>query len=355
MPFPLLADAGSYNPNTFNYVSGTPPRAAWIDAFRRTTPEFTSRAAGDASVPDAAAAAARFAQRFQSELEVLESPASDTPEPLSCLKLCALRDRLLREEGFADCFAAVKAAENTSALEHLPRLLAELDGLEAGEPRLRALIEGVFAGNIFDLGAAHTSALFASGGLDFHDTRAKLQPRPWAVDCFDALALRWAGPPHAQAVLFCDNSGSDFVLGMLPLARALLQRGTPVILAVNSVPSINDVTYAEMLAFLPRAAAVDAFLAACLADGRLCLIASGSDLPVIDLRLLSPELCAAAASCDLVVLEGMGRGIESNLYAAFKTEVLCLGMVKHHEVGEALGGKPLFSCVCRYDRGVFGQ
>lgn len=34
--------------------------------------------------------------------------------------------------------------------------------------------------------------------------------------------------PHRRALLFVDNSGADIVLGMLPLARELLRRGTEV-------------------------------------------------------------------------------------------------------------------------------
>ena len=73
----------SYLPNTFNYSPGPhlpaathPSRAAWIDSFRRTTGEFTKRAASDPAVSDAPAAAARFAARFTDELAALEdSPA----------------------------------------------------------------------------------------------------------------------------------------------------------------------------------------------------------------------------------------------------------------------------------------
>ncbi len=71
----------SYCPHTFNYSPPAhaapathPSRATWIDSFRRTTHEFQSRAAGDASVPDAAAKAARFAARFATELAALEAP-----------------------------------------------------------------------------------------------------------------------------------------------------------------------------------------------------------------------------------------------------------------------------------------
>ena len=270
-------------------------------------------------------------------------------DPLTCLKLCALRDRLLREEGFHDCFKAVKASENAKALALLPALLAELDALPGAAERLRALVEGVFAGNIFDLGAANTAAMFAAGGVDFRGTRAKLQARPWSVDDFDALAARWAAPtPHAHAVMFVDNSGADVVLGMLPLARELLRRGTRVTLAANSVPSINDVTAEELSAMLPIAAAGDAVFADAMREGRLRVVPSGSDLPVIDLGKLSPALCDAVADAELVILEGMGRAIETNLHAAFKVDALCLGMVKHHEVAMALGGGPMFGCVCRF-------
>lgn len=59
------------------------------------------------------------------------------------------------------------------------------------------------------------------------------------VDDFDAFRARWIGKggegaplpkPHKRALLFVDNSGADVVLGMLPLARELLRRGTEVCL-----------------------------------------------------------------------------------------------------------------------------
>ncbi len=184
--------------------------------------------------------------------------------------------------------------------------------------------------------------------LDFRATRAKLQARPWSVDDFDALASRWALPAHASAVMFVDNSGADVVLGMLPLARELARRGTRVTLAANSVPSINDVTAEELSAMMPIAAASDAVIRDALVDGRLRVLASGSDLPVIDLSKLSPSFCEAVAGAELVILEGMGRAIETNLRAAFNVDALCLGMVKHAEVAAALGGGPMFGCVCRF-------
>lgn len=43
-----------------------------------------------------------------------------------------------------------------------------------------------------------------------------------------------------------------------------------------------------------------------------------------------------------------GRGIETNLYAEFRCDSLKIGMVKHPEVAEFLGGR-LYDCVFKYN------
>jgi hypothetical protein len=48
------------------------------------------------------------------------------------------------------------------------------------------------------------------------------------VDGLDEWLDRLTGPPHKCAAIFVDNSGIDIVLGVLPFARELLQRGTKV-------------------------------------------------------------------------------------------------------------------------------
>ena len=47
---------------------------------------------------------------------------------------------------------------------------------------------------------------------------------------------------------------------------------------------------------------------------------------------VSPELGHAAGGADLVIFEGMGRAIETNLYAELTCDRLNLGMIKHPEV-----------------------
>ena len=116
----------------------------------------------------------------------------------------------------------------------------------------------------------------------------------------------------------------------------------------GQVPSINDITIAELEPLLARAAEADEVIRGALADGSLRAVSSGNDMPLIDLRRVSPALAAAAANADLLVLEGMGRGIETNLGVRLRgAACLNLGMVKLREVAECLGGG-MYGCVCRF-------
>ena len=367
-----------YRATTFDY---DPPADAdpstrvgkerWIEVFRASIPEFSRRAASDPRVADAAALAARFAASFGADLDRVASGdhASLFEGAPTVLKLCGLRDRALRELGFDDCFLDVKTEENEKALTTLPGVLRELDAIGDPGARIEALVRGVFAGNVFDLGAAASAALHADGDGGFDATRAGLRRRPWCVDDADAFRDAWTSvpvvrdsedvrtipSPWKKCVLFVDNAGADVVLGMLPLTRELLRGGAEVVLAANETPSINDVTARELTALLPRVADVEVngtesrvFLEA-LDSNKLTVVSSGSDLPVIDLTHVSSELVDAARGADLIVLEGMGRAVETNLRARFTCDALNLGMVKHPEVAQCLRGT-LYDCVCRFRR-----
>ena len=367
-----------YRATTFDY---DPPADAdpstrvgkerWIEVFRASIPEFSRRAASDPRVADAAALAARFAASFGADLDRVASGdhASLFEGAPTVLKLCGLRDRALRELGFEDCFLDVKTEENEKALTTLPGVLRELDAIGDPGARIEALVRGVFAGNVFDLGAAASAALHADGDGGFDATRAGLRRRPWCVDDADAFRDAWTSvpvvrdsedvrtipSPWKKCVLFVDNAGADVVLGMLPLTRELLRGGAEVVLAANETPSINDVTARELTALLPRVADVEVngtesrvFLEA-LDSNKLTVVSSGSDLPVIDLTHVSSELVDAARGADLIVLEGMGRAVETNLRARFTCDALNLGMVKHPEVAQCLRGT-LYDCVCRFRR-----
>jgi hypothetical protein len=65
------------------------------------------------------------------------------------------------------------------------------------------------------------------------------------------------------------------------------------------------------------------------------------------LSKVSRELNAASADADLVVLEGMGRGVESNLNAEFSCNALNLAMLKDVAVAARVGGV-LYDVICRF-------
>jgi uncharacterized protein with ATP-grasp and redox domains len=114
----------------------------------------------------------------------------------------------------------VKADENTKALALLREILDELDSVEDPLERFGEAVKGVFAGNVFDLGAPKMVAKAASGmssGEMFKDARATLAPRPWAVDKFDELLERFGpdgGGCYKKAIVFADNAGAMSTLNL---------------------------------------------------------------------------------------------------------------------------------------------
>ncbi|KAF5947085.1 hypothetical protein HYC85_017313 [Camellia sinensis] len=287
-----------------NPKNPTPTELAWIDLFLNSIPSFRKRAESDETVPDAHIKAEKFAQRYTEILEDFKKDPESHGGPPDCILLCRIRDQILREVGFRDIFKKVKDEENTKAISLFEDVVRLNDAIEDGAKRVENLVRGIFAGNIFDLGSA-------------------------------------------QVVIFVDNSGADTILGILPFARELLRRGTQVVLAANELPSINDVTYPELIEILSKLKDEHGQLMG-VDTSNLLIANSGNDLPVIDLARISQELAFLASDADLVILVGMGRGIETNLYAQFKCDSLKIGMVKHPEVAQFLGGR-LYDCVFKYN------
>eukprot|EP00775_Hariotina_reticulata_P011600 gene11600-11744_t len=298
-PFPLLADREAYNAATFDYYSNCsrdPQQLVtfetWIEVFRKSIPTFTAHAQKDHSIPEAdrKAKAEQFAADFGAALDaLLASPTSELPgfsvQPVSCTTLCNVREVCLHRQGFKDIFKAVKEAEDKAALQLLPRVLQQIDEQPSPTAALEVALRGVFAGNIFDLGAAASAQRYESGkGAGFHCALEQLLPRPWVVDDLDAVLLHFQQHAYRKAVLFVDNAGADVILGMLPFARQLLKGGTQVILAANNGPTINDITAAELAPLVQTAAGADDVLGKAWATRQLTVINSGSNLPVIDLH-----------------------------------------------------------------------
>lgn len=407
-PFPLLQWPDRYEPNIIDMLESREEREYWLDTLHRLSPGLVEKAvASEAALKEGGDSEDTFERGeafravFAAHLDRLrEEPAAYGRIGLS--GLFEMREECLRAFGFSDAYFLEKQRENAAALAVLPDLLAELDGMD-DEGRLLALVEGVLAGNIFDWGSQSCVNLYKNGTiLDIYRNARSSVTRPWAVDCFDMLNARLCGPnvqgeddadgdgyggvveqgdrlkgaasaaevetrPHQyrKALLFCDNSGADVVLGMIPFARELLRRGTDVCLVANSLPAINDVTAEEMREVVRLAAEKCEILARALSSaagavdpgntdldpstGSLTVCASGSGSPCIDFRRISSELCEAAQGADLLVLEGMGRAVHTNYAAAFCCDTLKLAMIKNSRLAERLFDGRIYDCVCKFE------
>jgi type II pantothenate kinase len=349
-PFVLLADPASYVACEWDFTTHHEARAYWIPLLIRnfeTTlklAEEVERSRGRAG-PDIADRISRCREALRAHMHAYDRD----PAPHGRVTIVTLdrwRDRILRAHDLIDPYELLKQRENEKTLPLLPGLCAQLDALPAAELP-RALIEGVFAGNIFDMGAEATAKAFLSQSPDFFAVRKKLSPRPWLIDDFDALErdlLRhFRAGLFRKVVFFVDNAGSDFLLGAIPLMRALAKSGSRIVLVANERPTLNDMTIAEVRQWWPRIVSAVPDLATLPFD----LVSSGTGEPLIDLLEVSDELNVAAAGADLVVIEGMGRGVESNLDARFVCPALNLAMIKDLSIARRHGGK-LYDCVCRY-------
>jgi damage-control phosphatase, subfamily II, stand-alone protein len=346
-PFCKLADPDQYVACPWNLTADEASRVYWVDRFKTHLETILDLgvAAGIARGIDANAMRARAAL-CRNEFDDKFDAFKDEPARhgyVTILTLDRWRDRVLRHHGFVDAFLDHKCKANAEAVPHLAGICRELDELPEPE-RMREVVRGVFAGNIADMGAEAVIQKQLAGGHDFHQTRRSIRARPWLIDDFAAWEKRIKeGPPHRKAVFFIDNAGNDFVLGVVPMMRWLAKRGTWVVAAVNERPTLNDMTINDVYAWWPILTAA----APSLGDLPIDFVSTGTGEPLIDLALVSSELNAAAADADLVILEGMGRAVESNLEASFSCDALNVAMIKDEKVAVRHGGG-MFDLVFRF-------
>jgi type II pantothenate kinase len=354
--FPLLADPANYIACQWDLEMHPEKRAHWIGLFRSHFASLEQQALAEAADRGESASAlmpklAVARELFMTYLDQIEANPTCFGT-LYIIQICYAREKALREAGIADPYRLAKAKENMAALKLLPALFAELDELPDPQ-RAEQVMRGTFAGNIYDLGATKTVELFKDGQpVDFHDVRQKLAPRPWLVDGLDAWKQKITGEkPYTAAVVFVDNAGCDVIMGMIPFVRDLLQRGIKVVLTSNSYPALNDVTHSELVPIINGIARWDKTIARALDENTLRVVPSGNGAPLIDLLVVGEELVDAVneLGVDLVVLEGMGRAIESNLNARFTCDSLNIAMIKDTGVASALGGN-VYDLLCKFQQ-----
>lgn len=338
-PFVKLADPATYQPCDWDLSQDVDGRTHWVEFFKRHINTILKLAI-DARQCDAARA-----ERVRAALTFKLDDFAARPYAfgrVTMLELDRWREDALRTHDIHDAFIALKSRENERMLPLLPTVCAQLDELSGGA-QLRALIDSIFAGNIFDMGAEATAKAFLGKSPDFFTTRKSLAPRPWLIDDYDRLAARMLDHVHRRAIFFIDNAGSDFLLGAIPFIRWMSRRGTRVVIAATELPTLNDMTIHDVRHWWPRAIQTQPDLRRLPIE----LCSTGTGDPLIDLSQVSRELNEASRDADLVILEGMGRGIESNLDAQFTCDALNIAMIKDPVIGKRMGGKT-FDLVCRF-------
>jgi len=328
---PQLVDADAYTPCDWDLIEDASGRSLWLDVFEHQITYITECMIDSGHD---AATANRASDALRGLYHSLRADPRALGDRLDILVIDRARDGLLRECGVDDAFRAVKDRETARALTALPTRLAALDAMPE-DRRLEELIRGIFAGNLFDMGAVETATMFLGGASPaFEACLGRAPLRPWDIDGFEGACLdRWE-----HALLFVDNAGADVILGMLPLARELLRRGSRVTLAANETPSLNDITAGELRPIVEG-----------LGDMRgVRVLSTGSGDPLIDLSDLDASFCDEVRDADLVVLEGMGRGLESNWLARMTCEAWRIAVVKAEPVSIRRGAA-MFGGVFRRD------
>lgn len=344
---PQLLDVEKYRACDWDFKQDEAGRRYWVRVFEENLK--TLMAAIRRAYPACdGTGSAEFSERYRAGMRaILEHP--ERYEQIDIMTFVGVRQNLQREFGFRDPYKPQKDFENEIALGLLPEILREVDAAAEGE-REELLARNLMAGNLFDLGASAAMAHYDNHSADFYRLRETLPKRPWLVDDLAAWRDYWEADGGCRhAAIFVDNAGSDVVLGWLPMTRWMAGRGARVTLLANTEPTLNDVTAPELAELLEAASAIDVEIATSWRERRISVTGSGNWAPLIDLRELSAECVEAVRDADLIVLHGMGRGIETNYQASFSCPVLRTAVLKDEMVVERMGGR-LFDCVFRFQR-----
>ena len=346
---PQLIDPETYRPCDWDLKRDAAGRAYWVKLFCEHLELLTALIAEEYPEADAKQTDA-FRRDYLATMQAIQCEPEHF-ETINVRQLTRLRREVQLRHGFRDPFRGIKQRENDIALVMLPELLSELDAMPP-ETRLEALVKGLLAGNIFDLGSRPTAKRYRQGRLHFHSVRNEQPARPWFIDNLDEWHRRCeVGPGYRQVLFFVDNAGSDICLGCLPFARWFLQSGARVTLAANSEPTLNDVTAPELLSLLSQVSAIDDVISMASSSQQLSVTASGCVLPLIDLTDLAPSCTDNARDADLIIIHGMGRAIESNFQARFRCDAIWSATLKDPAIAEHIGGR-LFDCVFRFRSGA---
>ncbi|KAL5274350.1 hypothetical protein ACFFRR_000842 [Megaselia abdita] len=278
----------NYVPDSINLVEDVEAAEYWFQCFQDLSQKFSQQAVASSRDDDTSAVSRsqNFLREFKQRLDEFKQNKSPLSS-LSIRELLELNETLLRLHGFNDPWMKQKELENNSAVESFRSRIDDIDMIEDNKLRWTELVRGVLAGNIFDWGAQIVAEILQNDAkFGLTDALNKIQKRPWLFDDLDMWLNRILNSSHKCALIFVDNSGVDIVLGILPFARELLKRNTKVILAANSEPSLNDVTFTELKGIVEECKLKCDILRNALENSKLLVVSNGQKGPCLDMRNL---------------------------------------------------------------------
>ncbi|KPI93421.1 PREDICTED: pantothenate kinase 4 [Papilio xuthus] len=342
----ILFEPDKYSPDTLDLLKDEEAREYWLNTCEKLVEKYVNFALTNNDDPTVEIRALKFKTCYVEAIKELRvNPLAHGQ--LTIRLLLDINETCLRSQGFFDLWKQQKKYENDTALASLRSRLNEIDALPTERQRWTEICRGVLAGNMFDWGAQAVADILDCG---LYGALQKIQNRPWLCDGLDKWLEKLEKTVHHCAAVFVDNSGVDIVLGILPFIRALLLRGTSIILCANEWPALNDITNVELEEVLRHASLICPVISSAMTSGDLVVRSSGQRGPCLDLRTISVGLCAEmkVRGVDLIILEGMGRALHTNFNARLAVDSLKLAVVKNAWLAQRLGG-PLFSVIFIYE------
>lgn len=348
---PLLKDPEQYTPDIQDLLGNESARNYWLPTLEAFVANFVDRAESlNPDNPKATEHAKVCLQKFHNLVEKIKlNPL--ILKPLTVRTLLDYNEENLRVH-FKDAWQLQKETETIQALKDFSYRISEIDSISNFNEKWLEIIRGVLAGNVFDWGAsAVANILDSTPNFGLTHAMKTIESRPWFIDNLDLWTKTLKTRKFKKAVIFVDNAGVDFVLGILPFARELLSMGTSVILTGNSSPCLNDVTYNELNLYCCKATQQCRILKDAVSSGQLITVENGQKGPCLDLKSISQELCDLMEESDLIILEGMGRAVHTNLNAKFAVDSLKIAVLKNEWLANSLGAKQ-FSVVFKYEPAI---
>jgi len=348
---PLLKDPDNYIPDIQDLLSNDTARNYWLSTLEGVVAKFVDRAETlNPDNPKATEHANICFQKFHNLVEKIRlNPL--ILKPLTVRTLLEINEENLRVH-FKDAWQLQKETETLQALNDFSDRIRVIDSISSFNEKWLELIQGVLAGNVFDWGSSVVANILeTSPNFGFQNAMKTIESRPWFIDNLDLWIKTLNARSFKSAVIFVDNAGVDFVLGILPFTRELLLMGTKVILAGNTFPSLNDLTYKELNLYCRKAAQQCSILKEAIASGQLVTVENGQKGPCLDLKNISSELYNLMEESDLIVLEGMGRAVHTNLNAKFAVDSIKIAVLKNEWLANSLGARQ-FSVVFKYEPAI---